>query len=67
MKAYILSSEFGTVQIGSIVFQPCNHARFKAMDRKNLKGCPVVNVPDKSMASARLALLFHKLQKTDKL
>ena len=67
MKAYILSSEFGTVQIGSIVFQPCNHARFKAMDRKNLKGCPVVNVPDKSMTSARLALLFYGLQKANKL
>lgn len=67
MKAYILSTEFGTVQIGSIVFQPCNNAKFKVDDRKSLKDCPVINVPDKSMSSARLALLFYKFQSANKL
>jgi len=54
-KAYLLSLEFGTVQIGDTVFQPCTGARFQA-DRKGLKGRPCVLVPDKSMRSARLAI-----------
>ena len=53
-RAYLLSLEFGTVQIGDTVFQPCTGTWFRC-SRKGLKGRPWVLVPDKSMESARLA------------
>jgi hypothetical protein len=55
MKAYILSTENGTVQIGDTVFQPITHKKFKA-DRKGLNKLDFVEVNDKSFKSARLAL-----------
>ena len=54
MKAYILSRENGTVQIGNTVFCVPTQKKFSA-PRKGLKGLPVVEVPDKSWASAKLA------------
>lgn len=54
-KAFILSWEHGTVQIGKIVFQPCTGARFEA-DLKGLRGLPWYWVSEQSMSAAREAL-----------
>lgn len=58
MKAYILSTETGTVQIGDTIFQPSTHKKFKA-DRKGLAGKPVVDVERKTFESARYALMEY--------
>ena len=56
MKAYVLSREWGTVQIGNVVFQPCTNTKFHA-DRKGLKkAIAVVEVKEASMEEARRAL-----------
>lgn len=55
MRAYILSRENGTVQIGDTVFQPYTHKKFKA-DRKGLSGKDFVIVDKKDFNSARQAL-----------
>jgi len=56
MKAYVLSRECGTVQIGNVVFQPCTGAKFHA-DRKGLrKAIAVIEVKEASMEEARRAL-----------
>jgi len=60
-RAYLLSLEFGTVQIGDTIFQPWSWTKFSA-NRKGLKGRPWVLVPEKSMRSARLALeIFNQI------
>lgn len=57
MKAYILSSHFGTVQIGNTVFQPCTGNAFRVDSRPwQEKNAQPIDVPDKSMRSAELAL-----------
>lgn len=55
MKAYILSSEHGTVQIGSIVYQPCTGAMFQA-DKKGLKKGAGIEVEKASMVIAKRIL-----------
>lgn len=55
MKAYVLSTEHGTVQIGSIVYQPCTGAMFVA-DRKGLKGKKIYTVEKASMEVAKKIL-----------
>ncbi len=55
MKAYILSEEHGTVQIGSIVYQPCTGTMFQA-DRKSLKNKNYIVVEKASMEIARKIL-----------
>jgi hypothetical protein len=55
MKAYILSSENGTVQIGNTVFQPSTHKKFNA-DKKGLSKKDWVEVSEKSFQGARMAL-----------
>ena len=58
MKAYILSTKFGTVQIGDTVFQPETGAIFTVppISPDEAERYPVVEVPDASMESARKAL-----------
>jgi len=56
VKAYVLSKRNGTVQIGNTVFQPCTGAIFKVGPIRKKDVLCVVDVPDKSMWSAREAL-----------
>lgn len=55
MKAYILSYEYGTVQIGNTVFQPSTGAKFKVTNRpKNY--VKIVEAKEKSMDEAKKIL-----------
>ncbi|MDY6893869.1 MAG: hypothetical protein SVO01_00400 [Thermotogota bacterium] len=66
MKAYILSQQHGTVQIGCTVYQPCTNSSFRA-DRKGLRGLPVVEVGTQSMSEAIKALqMFQRRKKNGK-
>lgn len=56
MKAYILSTVMGTVQIGDVVYQPATNARFKAGKIKKGEYIKVIEVTEKSMEAAREAL-----------
>jgi hypothetical protein len=60
MRAYILSEEHGTVQIGDTVFQPCTGARFR-VNRKRLRGPRWVEVRKKSMEEAVEAMRIWEL------
>lgn len=61
-KAYILSREHGTVQIGDTVFQPATGNSFKAGKPRKGEYLAIVDVKNKSMESAREALQKNALQ-----
>jgi len=60
MKAYILSEEHGTVQIGRTVYCLPTIQAFEA-SRKGLKNKPAYKVMDNSWNSAKQAIQKHLL------
>jgi hypothetical protein len=62
MKAYILSEEHGTVQIGRTVYCLPTGKSFQST-RKGLKGLPCYDVQDNSWTAARIAAEKHKNSK----
>ena len=56
MKAYVLSTRYGTVQIGDTIFQPATGARIRA-DKINLSDYEeIIEVNEASMETAEKAL-----------
>lgn len=56
IKAYILSQENGTIQIGDTTYQPATGAIF-GVTAKGTKNLPFVLVSEKSMKGAEEAIL----------